>query len=109
MPWKFVSVLVILAVVLLFVAFNINNTSNISFGVYTAEEVPIFLSLFISFFLGFLVTLPFALSSSRRKTKAIIEKRRQKKDAREERKKRKNKSGEEPPRLAHGGGNSDAR
>lgn len=109
MPWKFVTVLVIVGIVLLFVAFNVNNTSSISFGFYTAEEVPIFLSLFISFFLGFLVTLPFALSSSRKKTRATMEKKQQKKEAREERKrKKKEKGGDEPPRLVEGKGNSDA-
>ena len=105
MPWKFVSVLVILGIILLFVAFNVNNTADISFGFYTAREVPIFLSLFIAFFLGFLITLPFALSSSSRKTRATLEKRRQKQEEKEERKrKKKEKKGtkEEPPRIAGG-------
>ena len=53
MPWKFVTVLVIVGIVLLFVAFNIGNTTDISFGIYTARDVPVFLSLFIAFFLGF--------------------------------------------------------
>ncbi len=110
MPWKFVTVLVILGIVLLFVAFNVNNTSDISFGIYRAEDVPIFLSLFIAFFLGFLVTLPFALSSSSRKTKASLEKRREKEEKkqsrRKERKKGKEKGSDGPPRIAEGGDSS---
>lgn len=106
MPWKFVTVLVIVGIVLLFVAFNVNNTSDISFGFYKATDVPIFLSLFIAFFLGFLVTLPFALSSSSRKTKATLEKRRRKQDdkhrQKEDKKRKKNKKNEEPPRLVGG-------
>jgi hypothetical protein len=31
----------------------------VSFGFYRFEEVPIFVSLFIAFFLGVLVTIPF--------------------------------------------------
>lgn len=111
MPWKFVTVLVIVGIVLLFVAFNVNNTSDISFGVYRAEEVPIFLSLFIAFFLGFLVTLPFALSSSSRKTRASLEKQREKEEKkrnrRENRGKRKEKKSDSPPRIT-GGGDSGA-
>ena len=105
MPWKFVSVLVILGIVLLFVAFNVNNTADISFGFYKAQDVPIFLSLFISFFLGFLVTLPFAISSSSRKTRASLEKRLQKQEQKEERnrkKKEKKGSKDEPPKIAGG-------
>ena len=108
MPWKFVTVLVILGLILSFVAFNVNNTSDISFGVYRAENVPIFLSLFIAFFLGFLVTLPFALSSSSKKTRETLEKKRLRSEKKEEQQKKKEqrKRGkkEEPPRLAGGDG-----
>ena len=108
MPWKFVTVLVIVGIVLLFVAFNIGNTTDISFGIYTARDVPVFLSLFIAFFLGFLVTLPFALSSSSKKTKASLERQREKEEKKAERrssKTKKKKKDEEPPRIA-GGENS---
>lgn len=108
MPWKFVTVLVIVGIVLLFVAFNISNTTDISFGIYTARDVPVFLSLFIAFFLGFLVTLPFALSSSSKKTKASLERQREKEEKKAERrssKTKKKKKDEEPPRIA-GGENS---
>jgi uncharacterized integral membrane protein len=112
MPWKFVTVLVIVGIVLLFVAFNVNNTSDISFGFYKAEEVPIFLSLFIAFFLGFLVTLPFALSSSSRKTKASLQKQHQKEEKKESRRGRKKKkqkgSDEESTRIAGGGDSSQS-
>lgn len=105
MPWKFVTVLVIVGIVLLFVAFNINNTTDISFGLYTARDVPVFLSLFIAFFLGFLVTLPFALSSSSKKTKASLQRQRQKEEKKAQRQKgkKKKKDQQEPPRIAGGG------
>lgn len=108
MPWKFVTVLVIVGIVLLFVAFNINNTTDISFGIYTARDVPVFLSLFIAFFLGFLVTLPFALTSSSKKTKATLERQREKEEKKAQKrtpKTKKKKKDEEPPRIA-GGGNT---
>jgi uncharacterized integral membrane protein len=110
MPWKFVTVLIIVGIVLLFVAFNINNTTDISFGLYTARDVPVFLSLFIAFFLGFLVTLPFALSSSSKKTKASLERQRQKEEKKSERRKEKKKKtkDQEPPRIAGGGKSGDS-
>ena len=114
MPWKFVTVLVIVGLILFFVVFNMNNTSDISFGFYTAKDVPIFLSLFISFFLGFLVTLPFALSSSSRKAKATFEKQQRRGEKQEEKQEKKNRKktkgskSNEPPRIADGGNNSGA-
>jgi uncharacterized integral membrane protein len=61
MPWKLIVFLLIIGLVLAFVGFNAANTSDISFGFYRFEDVPIFVSLFAAFFLGVLVTLPFTV------------------------------------------------
>lgn len=71
MPWRLIAFLVVLALVVAFVGFNIQNTASISFGFYTLEAVPVFLSLFAAFFLGVLVMLPFTLGKRRRKGKQV--------------------------------------
>ena len=59
MPRKMIFFLIVLALVVFFAGFNINNVSDISFGFYTLTEVPIFISLFIAFAVGTLVMIPF--------------------------------------------------
>ena len=63
MPWRMAFFLIILALVVFFAGFNITNVSDISFGFYTIENVPIFISLFISFLVGTLVMIPFVAKS----------------------------------------------
>ncbi len=59
MPWRLVLFLVVLALVVAFAGFNLQNVASVSFGFYTLQEVPVFLSLFSAFFLGVIVMLPF--------------------------------------------------
>ncbi len=66
MPWRLISFLLFLALFVLFAAFNLGNVADISFGIYTLQRVPIFISIFLSFILGALVVLPFSLAKSRR-------------------------------------------
>jgi uncharacterized integral membrane protein len=74
-PWKMIFFLVVLAVVVFFAGFNITNVSDISFGFHTVVDVPIFISLFIAFFAGALVMIPFvARSKTRKKEKKKVEK-----------------------------------
>jgi uncharacterized integral membrane protein len=76
MPWKLVLWLILLALVLAFVGFNIENTSDISFGFYTLSDIPIFVSLFGAFVLGVLISVPVTVRhASRRRTKRSKQKR----------------------------------
>ncbi len=67
MPWKMIFFLVIMLLVVLFIVFNLNNSSDISFGFRSYEDVPIFLSLFIAFAAGALVSIPMVLLGKRKK------------------------------------------
>ena len=87
MPWKMVFYLVIVALVLVFVGLNLDNTADISLGFISFEDVPVFMGLFVAFFLGVVVTIPVAVQSSSRKTK----KRSERKIEREKRKREKEK------------------
>jgi uncharacterized integral membrane protein len=67
MPKKLILFIVIFAVVLLFVAFNLTNKCDISFGFTKIKDAPVFLTVFVSFFLGMLCALPFIISAGLRK------------------------------------------
>ncbi len=59
MPWRLIIFLLCLLLVLVFAGFNMNNSSNISFGFYELKDVPVFVSLLFSFIIGVLFALPF--------------------------------------------------
>jgi uncharacterized integral membrane protein len=61
MPWRLIGLIVILAVLLSFIGVNLNNTCDISFGFANFSGVPIYLTVFASFILGMLTSLPFII------------------------------------------------
>lgn len=61
MPWRLILFIVIFAVFLAFITFNLENRCDISFGFTEIENVPVFLTVFISFGLGLICALPVAL------------------------------------------------
>jgi len=67
MPWRLVVFILIFAVFLAFITFNLENKCDISFGLFTIRQVSVFLTVFISFFLGMLCTLPFLLFSIKKR------------------------------------------
>ncbi|MCL2214234.1 MAG: hypothetical protein FWC06_03380 [Treponema sp.] len=58
MPWRLIIGIAIFAVFLVFVAFNIENRCDISFGFTKIENVPVFFTIFTSFAMGLLCSLP---------------------------------------------------
>jgi uncharacterized integral membrane protein len=67
MPKQLILFIVIFAVILLFVAFNLPNKCAISFGFAEIKEVPVFFTVFASFFLGMVCALPFMFGARFRK------------------------------------------
>jgi uncharacterized integral membrane protein len=59
MPWRLIGFIIIFGVFLAFIAFNLGNTCDISFGFHTFKAVPVFLTAFTSFILGMFCTVPF--------------------------------------------------
>lgn len=86
MPWKLLFYLILLGLILAFVGMNLGNTTDISLGFVVFEDVPVFMSLFASFFLGVAVAIPIVMQSSSRKTRARTEKRSERKQRREQEK-----------------------
>jgi len=69
MPRKLIEFIIIFAVFLLFVIFNLGNKCDINLGFTRINEVPVFLTVLISFFAGMLCTIPALLRLSRKSGK----------------------------------------
>lgn len=68
MPWKLILFILVLILATFFIGLNLDNACNVSFGVYTFEDVPIFMSMLLSFAAGILVMIPFLLFRPRGKS-----------------------------------------
>jgi uncharacterized integral membrane protein len=66
MPWRLIGLIAILAVLLAFIGVNLDNSCSISFGLARIENVPVYLTVFVSFVLGMLVSVPFLISFTRK-------------------------------------------
>ena len=66
---RLISFIIIFAVFLVFIILNMGNKCDISFGFRTFHDVPIFLSIFISFVMGMLVSIPMIFTLRRRRKK----------------------------------------
>jgi uncharacterized integral membrane protein len=62
MPWRLFFLIVVFAVLLAFIGFNLTNVCDISFGFVELKEVPVFLTVFVSFALGLVLSVPFIIS-----------------------------------------------
>lgn len=58
-----------LVVLAFFVGFNLDNKCNVNMLVYTFQNVPVFITIIISFVVGVLFTMPFAFSYKSQKKK----------------------------------------
>ncbi|TFG59092.1 MAG: LapA family protein [Spirochaetales bacterium] len=76
-PWKLIVFLVVFSLVVLFAGFNLgveNRTQTISFVFFEMHDVPVFLSIFISFIAGAILMLPFAIHKKIKRDKKLSEK-----------------------------------
>ena len=66
---RLVVFIIIFIVFLVFIVLNLHNTSDLSFGFVTLNDIPVFVSVLCSFMLGMLFSIPlaFAISWNRRK------------------------------------------
>ena len=74
MKFKIFIIVFIITIEAIFAGLNMKNVSDISFGFATLKDVPVFLSILISFVSGAVIVLPFTLIKSRKKIKNTIEK-----------------------------------
>jgi uncharacterized integral membrane protein len=64
MPWRLIGFIVLFALFLVFIGFNLENRCDISFGSskLTIYQVPVYLTAFSSFVLGMLWAVPYIIS-----------------------------------------------
>jgi uncharacterized integral membrane protein len=62
MPWRLIGFILLLAVFLFFIVFNLDNTCDISFGFKEIPQVPVYLTALFSFVLGLLWVVPSLVS-----------------------------------------------
>jgi len=67
MPWRLILFIVIFAIFLVFITINLDNRCDINIGFAQFEAVPIFLTVFVSFFLGLICATPLFLHLSKKK------------------------------------------
>ena len=65
MPWRVFGLVGLLIVVTAFTAFNLEYRADVSIGVHTFRNVPVFLTSLISLTLGALLAVPFTLPRRR--------------------------------------------
>ncbi|MDR2965798.1 MAG: hypothetical protein LBU88_08490 [Treponema sp.] len=68
MPWRLIGVISIFIVFLVFIGFNLGDEyqCSINLGFKVLERVPVFYTIFVSFTLGFLCTLPVVLGAKKK-------------------------------------------
>ena len=66
MSRRLIEFIIIFAVFLLFVIFNLGNKCDINLGFTRIREAPVFLTILISFFAGMLCTIPAIIRLSRK-------------------------------------------
>ena len=72
MPWRLIVFILIFAVFLAFVTFNLDNRCDISFGFAEIKDVPVFLSVFISFAIGLLCAFPLLMFLKNKKKPVVL-------------------------------------
>ncbi|MDR0656217.1 MAG: hypothetical protein LBG22_07880 [Treponema sp.] len=68
MPWRLIGFILIFAVFLVFIAFNLQNSCDISLIFRVFPEVPVYLTAFSSFILGMFCAIPFILGIRKKKS-----------------------------------------
>jgi|GEM_PF-4433656 len=66
---KIIVSIAVVVLIILFITFNIDNTSDISFIFFTVENIPVYLTIFFSLLLGALAMIPFSLGYRKKKKK----------------------------------------
>ena len=67
MPWRLIVLIVVCAILLGFIGLNLSNTCDISLGFKVFHGVPVYLTVFCSFILGMVCSLPFIVFKSLKK------------------------------------------
>ena len=67
MPWRLIVIIIILGILMGFIGLNLTNTCDISLGFKVFYRVPVYLTVFASFILGMIISLPFMIFGGHKK------------------------------------------
>lgn len=68
-----ISIIVGIVFIAFFAGFNLDNKCDVSLVFYTFKSIPVFFTILVSFAVGMLCSLPFALIHRNKKAKKIKE------------------------------------
>jgi uncharacterized integral membrane protein len=71
---KFIGIIVVLVLILVFSGFNLNNRTDISFGFAKIEQVPVYITALSFFVLGLVCSVPVIVTRRFKKSHAQEEK-----------------------------------
>ena len=74
MPIKLIGTIILLILVTIFAGVNLDNKCDITFIFYTFKDIPVFMTVIISFAIGAVVMLPFTLGRKRKKNQKVEQK-----------------------------------
>ena len=66
---KLILIIAIILIQAVFAGLNIKNVSDISFGFTVLKDIPVFLTISLSFIAGVIIVFPFVLFSSKKSRK----------------------------------------
>ena len=74
MPWRLIGFICVFVIFLIFIGFNLGEEyrCDINFGFKVIEDIPVFYTIFVSFTLGFLCTLPVVLGARKKRKDASV-------------------------------------
>ena len=71
MPIRLIGSIILLVLVTIFAGVNLDNKCDITFIFYTFHQVPVFMTVIVSFAIGAVLMLPFTLGRKKKGKKAV--------------------------------------
>ena len=81
MPLRLIGTIILLILVTIFAGVNLDNKCDITFIFYTFKQVPVFMTVIVSFAIGAILMLPFTLGRRRKRAqKPVVQNQQQPKE-----------------------------
>ena len=65
--FRLIAFFLVFAVFLVFIVLNLDNKCNVNFGFQLFNDVPVYITVFVSIFTGMVFAIPFFASAKKRK------------------------------------------
>lgn len=73
MPIRLIGTIILLILVTIFAGANVDHKCDITFIFYTFHEVPVFMTVFVSFAIGAILMIPFTLGRKKREAQKPLQ------------------------------------